>query len=65
MDVLGSLQEIANMKDLRKTMELLQLKEPKTAARTAEEARQRKYEFWDTQPVPKLGKLMIVPVFFS
>lgn len=28
----------------------------RSSAKTYEEAKQKRYQFWDTQPVPKLGK---------
>ena len=36
-------------------MELLKL--PQGAPKSMEEAKRKQYHFWDTQPVPKLGKL--------
>lgn len=41
------------MKDIQKVVEMLKLHQP--TPKNMDEARQKHYQFWDTQPVPKLG----------
>jgi len=41
------------MKEIQKVVELLKLNQP--TPKSMDEARQKHYQFWDTQPVPKLG----------
>ncbi len=43
--------------ELAKSMRLMKL-QPKPP-RTPEEALYRQFEFWSTQPVPKMGKIFI------
>ena len=50
-----------NLSDLRKAMELLSVTQGREQlhqgpAKTQDEAKQKKYQFWETQPVLKLGK---------
>lgn len=49
-----NLQNLRQLQHLQKSFELLRAGEPK-APKTKEEALKKKYQFWDTQPVPKLG----------
>ena len=49
-----NLQNLRQLQHLQKSFELLRTGEPK-APKTKEEALKKKYQFWDTQPVPKLG----------
>lgn len=49
-----NLQNLRQLQNLQKSFELLRAGEPK-APKTTEEALRKKYQFWDTQPVPKLG----------
>lgn len=50
-----------NMKTLRQIQRAVeQMMVGDKPARTKNEARQRKYQFWDTQPVPKIGKETII-----
>ncbi|XP_054168652.1 glycylpeptide N-tetradecanoyltransferase 2-like [Oppia nitens] len=47
-----------NERDLRKAMEMLSLYQgASSSAKTPEEAMRKKYEFWETQPVPKLDEI--------
>ena len=47
-----------NMKTLRQIQRAVeQMMVGDKPARTKNEARQRKYHFWDTQPVPKIGRV--------
>lgn len=45
----GKLQQI------QKAMEMLQMNQGQYAPKSLEEAKRKQYQFWDTQPVPKLG----------
>ena len=49
-----NLQSLRQLQNLQKSFELLRAGEVK-APKTKEEALKKKYQFWDTQPVPKLG----------
>ena len=49
-----NLQNLRQLQNLQKSFELLRAGEAK-APKTTEEALRKKYQFWDTQPVPKLG----------
>lgn len=49
-----NLQNLRQLQNLQKSFELLRVGEVK-APKTTEEALKKKYQFWDTQPVPKLG----------
>ena len=49
-----NLQSLRQLQNLQKSFELLKVGEAK-APKTTEEALKKKYQFWDTQPVPKLG----------
>lgn len=42
-----------NLKDIERAMEMLSMYP--ASPKSTEEALKRKYEFWQTQPVPKLG----------
>ena len=44
------------MKEIQKVVELLKLNQP--TPKSMDEARQKHYQFWDTQPVPKLGNIL-------
>ncbi|CAH1789246.1 unnamed protein product, partial [Owenia fusiformis] len=44
---------ISKLQDLQKAMELMQLQQG--APKSMEEAQRKQYQFWDTQPVPKLS----------
>jgi len=41
--------------DFRRAMELLSLTQPQGSVKTTEDAMTKQYEFWNTQPVPKIG----------
>ena len=49
-----NLQSLRQLQNLQKSFELLRAGEAK-APKTTEEALKKTYQFWDTQPVPKLG----------
>lgn len=49
-----NLQNLRQLQNLQKSFERLRVTEAK-APKTTEEAMKKKYQFWDTQPVPKLG----------
>eukprot|EP00112_Aurelia_sp_Birch-Aquarium-sp1_P014249 Seg3063.2 transcript_id=Seg3063.2/GoldUCD/mRNA.D3Y31 product="Glycylpeptide N-tetradecanoyltransferase 2" protein_id=Seg3063.2/GoldUCD/D3Y31 len=51
---------VQTLRQIQKAME--QLMATDKPARTPSEAKQRKYEFWDTQPVPKIGEEIKEPV---
>lgn len=53
----GGQPSVNQIKDLQKFFDAMKMegKPPKTT----EEAKKKKYLFWDTQPVPKLGKFLI------
>lgn len=57
----GARPSANQMKDLQKFLDAMKIdgKPPKTA----EEAKKKKYLFWDTQPVPKIGKLLCINIF--
>lgn len=42
--------------EIRKAMEVFSLQQ--RSAKTPEEALQKQYQFWSTQPVPKIGNLL-------
>ena len=44
------------LQDIKKAVEMLNLYQGSGAAKTPEEALKKKYEFWETQPVPKLDE---------
>lgn len=44
---------IQKLQDIQRAMELLSCQGP---AKSIDEATKHKYQFWDTQPVPKLSK---------
>lgn len=50
-----NLNNLRQLQNLQKGFELLQASDPK-APKTTEEALKKTYKFWDTQPVPKLGR---------
>ncbi|CAH3157078.1 unnamed protein product, partial [Porites evermanni] len=50
-----NLQNLRQLQNLQKSFELLRAGEAK-APKTTEEALRKKYQFWDTQPVPKLDE---------
>ncbi|CAH3134442.1 unnamed protein product, partial [Porites lobata] len=50
-----NLQNLRQLQNLQKSFELLRAGEVK-APKTTEEALRKKYQFWDTQPVPKLDE---------
>ena len=54
-----NLQSLRQLQNLQKSFELLRAGEAK-APKTTEEALKKKYQFWDTQPVPKLGGLILL-----
>ena len=54
-----NLQSLRQLQNLQKSFELLRAGEVK-APKTTEEALKKKYQFWDTQPVPKLGGFCLV-----
>ena len=41
------------LRDFQKAMEMLV---PQGPAKNIDEAKKKHYQFWDTQPVPKLGE---------
>jgi glycylpeptide N-tetradecanoyltransferase len=50
-----SANQIKNLQKFLDSMKISEAKPPKTT----EEAKKKKYQFWDTQPVPKLGEVFI------
>lgn len=46
---------IQKLQDIQRAMELLSCQGP---AKSIDEAAKHKYQFWDTQPVPKLSKYL-------
>lgn len=51
-----SASQMKNLQKFLDTMKITEAKPPKTT----EEAKKKKYQFWDTQPVPKLGETGIL-----
>ncbi len=49
--------------DLKKAMELLSLTHSQGAVKTTEDAMAKQYEFWSTQPVPKISKIFTALYF--
>lgn len=47
---------IQKLQDIQRAMELLSCQGP---AKSIDEAAKHKYQFWDTQPVPKLSKCLL------
>lgn len=43
-----------SIKDIQMAMEVFNIQQK--PAKTQEEAMQKPYQFWNTQPVPKMGK---------
>ncbi|KAL8609407.1 Glycylpeptide N-tetradecanoyltransferase 2 [Nucella lapillus] len=57
----GTAQVVAsanNLAQLKKAVELLTMKEAAVVPRNLEEAKQRKFHFWETQPVPKFDEVI-------
>lgn len=58
-----------SIKDIQMAMEVFNMQQK--PAKTQEEALQKPYQFWSTQPVPKMGKLsshienFILLIYFS
>lgn len=55
-----NMQTVQKMEEIRRAMEMLIMQSggagaSGTAPRSTEEAQRKKYEFWETQPVPRLG----------
>lgn len=48
---------IQKLQDIQRAMELLSCQGP---AKSIDEAAKHKYQFWDTQPVPKLSKCLLI-----
>ena len=58
----GQSNPMKNLNDLRKAMELLSATQGREQlhqgpAKTQDEAKRKKYQFWETQPVLKIGKI--------
>lgn len=51
-----SASQMKNLQKFLDTMKITEAKPPKTT----EEAKKKKYQFWDTQPVPKLGETWVL-----
>ncbi|KAL8560348.1 Glycylpeptide N-tetradecanoyltransferase 2 [Nucella lapillus] len=49
---------VTNLAQLKKAVELLTQKEAAMAPKNLEEAKQRKFHFWETQPVPKFDEVI-------
>lgn len=49
------------LQEIQKAIELFSVGQG--PAKTMEEASRRSYQFWDTQPVPKLGKQVFKHLF--
>ena len=49
---------MGKLQQLQKAMELISLQQgaPAAAPKTIEEAARKQYQFWDTQPVPKISE---------
>ncbi|XP_006824917.1 glycylpeptide N-tetradecanoyltransferase 2-like isoform X2 [Saccoglossus kowalevskii] len=50
-----SAQSVAKLQEIQRAIELLGIQQ-KAAPKTEEEAKRKNYEFWDTQPVPKIDE---------
>ena len=48
---------VGKLQQLQKAMELLKVSQQTGAPKSMEEAKKKSYAFWDTQPVPKIGKV--------
>lgn len=46
-----------SINDVKLAMNILSLQQ-KSSAKTSEEAKQKPYQFWSTQPVPKMGNFL-------
>ena len=52
-------QKLANLTQIQSALELLTM--PQGAApKSIDEAKKKKYQFWETQPVPKFGKYLVL-----
>ena len=52
-----------SIKDIQMAMDVLNLQTK--PAKTQEEAMQKPYQFWSTQPVPKMGRFLFLQHNFS
>lgn len=50
------------LQEIQKAIELFSVGQG--PAKTMEEATRRSYQFWDTQPVPKLGMTIVMAFYF-
>ena len=53
-------QNVFSKQDLKKAMEFLALTQSQASVKTTEDAIRKQFEFWSTQPVPKIGKLPFI-----
>lgn len=61
--IFTSFNQLYLVQDLKKAMELLSLTQAQGAVKTTEDAMAKQYEFWSTQPVPKISKISVSFVF--
>jgi len=52
------LQDASKLKEIQKAVGLLTMNAQ--TPKSMEDARRKHYQFWDTQPVPKLGKRLML-----
>jgi len=55
MDVV---QDASKLKEIQKAVDLLSMNTQ--TPKSMEDARRKHYQFWDTQPVPKLGMKLLL-----
>jgi len=53
-------QDASKLKEIQKAVGLLSINAQ--TPKSMEDARRKHYQFWDTQPVPKLGRYKVVAV---
>jgi len=56
-------QDASKLKEIQKAVGLLSMNAQ--TPKSMEDARRKHYQFWDTQPVPKLGTSLILQTYSS
>jgi len=56
-------QDASKLKEIQKAVGLLSMNAQ--TPKSMEDARRKHYQFWDTQPVPKLGTRLILQTYSS
>ena len=56
-------QQIKHLSQIQNALEMLAL--PQAAPKNMDDAKKKKFQFWETQPVPKFGKISDFKVNFQ